>query len=173
MSTSLEKRFYAWVGTPRGIFQLVLLTLGVAVGLAIFMATQRAFFAEHVLEKYPEPSAATAQWAQNLNKDPVPPENDPRWRLLYQLWMLRSAEYPQIPTYMTRHAPKTTHTRLAHTLVAGNRAQRAQAVAFVEASPDPRWVPLLLQAAQRAERWRDPVGAQAFRAAAEKMAKKD
>lgn len=155
-----------WLSTVRGQLELLGLTLGAAVGIAVLLAAQRDFFLRYVGEKY-GPATATAEvQAQALERaEVVRPLGDAEAEALYELWVQAAEPRPQLAKRLVAAAPQATARRLERTFAAGSRAQRERAVAFAEVAASPALVPVLSLAARRAEAVRDDALAARLRAA--------
>ncbi len=140
-----------WLSTVRGQLELLGLTLGLAVGVAVFLTSQRDFFLQYVGEKY-APAAATAEvQAQALEgAEPTRPLSDGEAEALYELWMQSAEARPLLAQRLVAAAPAVVSRRLERTLAAGSQPQRQRAARLAELAPSPALRDVLLGAARRA-----------------------
>lgn len=157
-----------WLATVRGQLELLALTLGAAVVLAVLLAGQRDFFLQYVTEKYGPALASTEVAAQAL-EGPRPPGHvaAAEAEALYELYATAPEPRPALAKGLVAAAPDVVARRLERTFAAGDATQRARAASLAEAAPHPALADVLRRAEARATAKRDSALAARLSAAAE------
>ena len=149
-----------WLRTPRGVLGLIAASLAATAAAAAVLASQRAWFESKARETYAEPSAAIDALGRELDSSQaagrvraLPAADKGR---LYTDWMQAGDAWPEAaPAAMAAADPSFYLDRSLQTLLAGSRAQRARAAAFLARSGAPGARALLAEAAARARRRRE------------------
>lgn len=120
-------RLKDFLRTLRGQGALFGVTALLAVGLAVFLSTQTAFFARYVREKPPEASMEDGRVAAALQTGPQELTNERR-EGIYSLWLSGTEPTPTAVEHLGR---AWFLARAERTLLAGTVEQRRRAVVML------------------------------------------
>lgn len=125
--------------------QMLLITgvLGVALVMAVFLATQRAFFERYAKDKFtPLPAHLNSVWESlgkgDYSKEKLKKLSDADLEALYEKWMSEDLNpivaLQNVPMLLVEANAETIMKRIEVTLIVGNKEQRLKACEFLKYS---------------------------------------